>query len=79
MADGTNISEELGDLLFAVVNAARFAKCDPEVSLNAATDKFISRFRTVEELAKGQDKPMESMSLEELDALWDRAKAQDPS
>ena len=74
MADGTNISEELGDLLFAVVNAARFAKCDPEVSLNAATDKFISRFRTVEELAKGQDKPMESMSLEELDALWDQAK-----
>ncbi|MBM6870061.1 nucleoside triphosphate pyrophosphohydrolase [Pseudoflavonifractor phocaeensis] len=75
MAEGSNISEELGDLLFAVVNAARFAKCDPEVSLNAATDKFIARFRTVEALAKEQDKPMDAMSLAELDALWDQAKA----
>lgn len=51
-AQGTNVEEELGDLLFSAVNVSRFVKADPEQALNAATDKFISRFRKVEALAR---------------------------
>ena len=74
VADGTNVAEELGDLLFSAVNVARFVKADPEEALNRATDKFIGRFRRVEAQAAAQDKPMEGMDLDELDALWKRAK-----
>ena len=74
VAEGTNVEEELGDLLFSAVNAARFLKVDPEDALNGATDKFIGRFRKVEAQAAAQGKAMEDMSLEELDALWERAK-----
>ena len=73
-AEGTNVAEELGDLLFSAVNAARFHKVDPEDALNGATDKFIGRFRKVEAQAAAQGKAMEDMGLEELDALWERAK-----
>ena len=73
-AEGTNVAEELGDLLFSAVNAARFLKVDPEDALNGATDKFIGRFRKVEAQAATQGKAMEDMGLEELDALWERAK-----
>lgn len=73
-AEGTNVAEELGDLLFSAVNAARFLKVDPEDALNGATDKFIGRFRKVEAQAAAQGKAMEDMGLEELDALWERAK-----
>ena len=74
VANGGNVAEELGDLLFSAVNAARFLKVDPEDALNGATDKFIGRFRSVEAGAAGQGKAMEDMSLAELDQLWDRAK-----
>ena len=74
VANGGNVAEELGDLLFSAVNAARFLKVDPEDALNGATDKFIGRFRRVEAGAAGQGKAMEDMSLAELDQLWDRAK-----
>lgn len=70
----TNVEEELGDLLFSAVNAARFAHVDPEVALQKATDKFISRFRKVEHLAAQEGKPMEAIGLDELDKLWERAK-----
>ena len=73
-AEGTNVAEELGDLLFSAVNAARFLKVDQEDALNGATDKFIGRFRKVEAQAAAQGKAMEDMGLEELDALWERAK-----
>ena len=73
-AEGTNVAEELGDLLFSAVNAARFLKVDPEDALNGATDKFIGRFRKVEAQAAAQGKAMEDMGLEELDALWERAQ-----
>ena len=75
MAQGTNVEEELGDLLFSVVNVSRFLKADPEEALNAATEKFISRFAKVEEMALAQGKDMAQMSLEELDKLWERVKA----
>ena len=74
VAEGTNVEEELGDLLFSAVNVARFVKADPEEALNRATDKFIGRFRRVEAQAAAQDKSMEDMDLDELDALWERAK-----
>lgn len=69
-----NIEEELGDLLFAAVNLARFVKVDCEQALNGATEKFIRRFALVEKLAQEQETPMETMTLEELDKLWDQAK-----
>lgn len=74
MAQGTNVEEELGDLLFSVVNVSRFLKADPEEALNAATEKFISRFAKVEEMALADGKDMAQMSPEELDKLWEQAK-----
>lgn len=70
----SNVEEELGDLLFAAVNLSRFVGVDSEKALTAATDKFIRRFAQVEELAKKQGRAMETMSLDELDKLWDEAK-----
>ncbi|WP_297210487.1 nucleoside triphosphate pyrophosphohydrolase [uncultured Flavonifractor sp.] len=72
VAQGTNVAEELGDLLFSAVNVSRFLKVDCEDALNQATDKFIDRFRRVEEQAG--DRPMTEMTLEQLDQLWERAK-----
>ena len=71
-----DVQEELGDLLFACVNVARFVKADPEVSLKDACDKFIGRFRAMEEMAKGSGRELDAMSLQELDQLWEAAKAQ---
>lgn len=67
-------SEELGDLLFAVVNVARFLKTDPEDAINRTTDKFIRRFAQVEQAAKDAGRSLSEMSLAEMDALWDAAK-----
>ena len=75
--DASNPVEELGDLLFAAVNVARFLSTDPEETLHKACDKFIHRFHRVEELAAQQGGSLERMSLAEMDALWDQAKAQD--
>ena len=72
VAQGTNVAEELGDLLFSAVNVSRFLDVDCEDALNQATDKFINRFRKVEEQAG--DRPMTGMTLEELDQLWEKAK-----
>lgn len=74
-AGNGDVEEELGDLLFSAVNAARFVKVDPEEALRRATDKFISRFRAVETQAARLGRPMEEMTLPELDKLWEQAKA----
>ena len=74
MAGDGDVTEELGDLLFAVVNAARFLKVDPEDALHAASDKFSARFRRVEEAAAAQGRRMEDMTLAEMDKLWDEVK-----
>ena len=63
--------DELGDILFAVVNLARWNKIDAEQALLRANKKFISRFRTMEKLA---NKDLETLSLEEWDNLWKQAK-----
>ncbi|MPM05223.1 Nucleoside triphosphate pyrophosphohydrolase [bioreactor metagenome] len=77
VAQGGNISEELGDLLFAAVNVFRLVKTDPEEALISASDKFIARFKKVEEGAAAQGKRLEDMTLAEMDVLWERAKCQE--
>jgi tetrapyrrole methylase family protein/MazG family protein len=69
-----NIEEELGDLLFSAVNVARFYHIDPEAALGQASDKFSARFRRLEQLAEGQGRQLGGMTLQEMDALWDKAK-----
>ncbi len=70
----TRITEELGDLLFSVVNAARLLHLDSELALAAATEKFVTRFTKMEELILSEGRSLESLSLEELDAFWERIK-----
>ncbi len=72
--DIANQSEELGDLLFSVVNVARFIDVDAEKALYDACDKFTNRFRKVEELANARNIDMKTASLSELDSLWDEVK-----
>lgn len=67
-------SEELGDLLFSVVNVSRFAKVQPELALKQGTDKFLRRFELVEQEVLNMGKRMQEMSLSELDKIWDRVK-----
>ena len=73
--DKENIAEELGDILFSAVNVSRFVKTDAEEALTAASDKFLSRFTKVETLAKERGIDMKSVGIDELDKLWDEAKA----
>ena len=69
------IKEELGDLLFSIVNLSRFLGINPEEALNLTSQKFISRFEFVEEGSRKLNKKLEDMSLEEMDNLWNEAKA----
>ncbi|NBI12301.1 nucleoside triphosphate pyrophosphohydrolase [[Haemophilus] felis] len=68
------IAEEMGDLLFAVVNLARHLTVAPEQALRAANSKFERRFRAVERRVAEQNRAVEDCSLTELDQLWDEAK-----
>lgn len=74
-APAEEIEEEVGDLLFAVVNLARKLHIDAETALHGATRKFSTRFRGVESLARERGLKLEAMTLAELDALWDEVKA----
>lgn len=73
--DDSHIREEYGDLLFSVVNLGRFLGTDPETALTNASNKFISRFSKVEEMAKNKGLDISQMTLEELDELWVCAKS----
>jgi MazG family protein len=72
--DPVQIADEIGDLLFAVVNLARKAGLDAESALQAATDKFVSRFNRVEEELKARGKKLGEVQLEELDRIWNSLK-----
>ncbi len=74
-AADTATADELGDLLFAVVNVARHLHIDPELALRAATDKFRKRFEGVERLATQRSIDLRAADLATLDALWDEVKA----
>ena len=73
--DGNNIEEELGDLLFSMVNLARKLGVDAETSLAGATRKFVRRFRAVEAEIVAGGRAIEQASAAEMNALWDRNKA----
>lgn len=68
------LEEEFGDLLFAVINAARLYKINPENALERTNRKFISRFNHIERRAAEMGKSMSDMSLDEMEALWAEAK-----
>ena len=72
--DGANVAEELGDVLFAAVKAARFAGVDPEDALNAACEKFIRRYGAVEQGARDRGVSVSDLTLEEMTGLWNAAK-----
>ena len=69
-----NIQDELGDVLFSVVNVSRFLNLDPEEALTFSCDKFIKRFKIVEDLSLKKNLNLKELSLEELDKLWEEAK-----
>ena len=69
------VGEEIGDLLFSAVNLARWHRLDAETTLRHATDKFARRFRHVEAALRARGQAWETASFEELDTLWNEAKA----
>lgn len=75
--DHEKIQEELGDLLFAVVNYGRFLDISSETALQRTNNKFIKRFQTIESYAKENNKHLSEMSLAEMDAIWNLTKARE--
>ena len=75
--DKENSTQELGDFLFSVINAARLYKLNPDNALEKTNLKFIRRFNYVEDHSLKQGKNLKDMSLEEMDKLWDEAKLQE--
>ena len=73
--DKENSTKELGDFLFSVINAARLYKLNPDNALEHTNQKFIHRFNYVEDHSLKQGKNLKDMTLEEMDKLWDEAKA----
>ena len=71
------IGEEFGDLLFVVANVARHLKIDPEAALRSANQKFMRRFRRIEELLAAQGRAPAQSTLAEMDRLWDQAKGEE--
>ncbi|MBX8573311.1 nucleoside triphosphate pyrophosphohydrolase [Pseudomonas cichorii] len=77
--DAQGMAEEVGDLLFVVVNLARHLKVDPETALRSANGKFDRRFRFIEQALHQAGRPIEDCTLDEMDALWGEAKRQEKS
>jgi tetrapyrrole methylase family protein/MazG family protein len=74
-ADPIQLEAEIGDWLFSAVNLARWRNVDPESALRATNARFIRRFKMLEALAAAQGKTLSEMTIEEMDALWDKAKS----
>ena len=72
--DGGDVPDELGDVLFAAVKVGRFCACDPEDAVNGTCEKFIRRFRAVEEGAAARGREVSQLTLAEMTALWNEAK-----
>lgn len=72
--DREKLQEEFGDLFFAMINAARLYHVDPELALEHSNKKFIRRFGYIEDRAQAEGKPLGSMTLDEMEALWQEAK-----
>ncbi len=71
-----HIEEELGDVLFSIINYARFLQVDADLALDRTNKKFIDRFQRMEQLALSEGKKLEDMTLQEMDAIWNRIKQQ---
>ena len=76
--DKSNIEKEFGDVLFSMINYARFIGIDPELALERTNKKFIGRFNYLEAEVKRLKKNLSEMSLEEMDKIWDESKQQFP-
>ncbi len=72
--DPDKIEAEFGDVLFSMINYARFLNINPENALERTNKKFIQRFQYLEEKAKAGNKDLKDMSLEEMDVFWNEAK-----
>ena len=72
--DPVAVADEIGDLLFAVVNLARKNKLDAETVLQSATEKFVSRFNRVEDALHALGRKLGDAELEELDEIWNAVK-----
>jgi XTP/dITP diphosphohydrolase len=75
--DPSKIEEEFGDLMFSLINYARFLQVDPETALEKTNRKFRSRFMKMEEAALARQTSIEHMTLKEMDAIWNEVKKQD--
>lgn len=75
--DPDKIEDEFGDVLFALVNYARFIKVDPENALERTNNKFMRRFQAIEALATARGRHLHDMSLTEMDELWNEVKAEE--
>jgi MazG family protein len=73
------VEEEFGDLLFSLVNYARFLQVDPELALERTNRKFIKRFTEMETRALGMNRNLQDMTLEEMDAIWNQIKKEQPN
>ncbi|MFN4150160.1 MAG: MazG nucleotide pyrophosphohydrolase domain-containing protein, partial [Candidatus Sericytochromatia bacterium] len=69
-----SVTEELGDLLFTLINFSRWNKIDPEEAMTKATEKFIHRFKRVESQIKSENKKFEDFNIEQLEEFWQKAK-----
>lgn len=68
------MEDELGDIFFSLVNVARFLEVNPEDALRSAIGRFIARFSYIEEAAAGEGRSISSLSIDEMESLWQRAK-----
>ncbi len=78
-SESRRMTEEMGDLLFSVVNLARHIDVDPETALWGAIDKFEERIDQLQSMAASKGEDVESMDIEQLEQLWNRAKQNDGS
>lgn len=77
-ADSAKIEQEFGDVLFSMINYARFIGVDPEAALERTNKKFINRFQFLEEGVKKDGRDLSNMTLEEMDEYWNAAKTLNP-
>jgi len=73
-AQHIQVEEEMGDLLFSIVNYARFLGIDPDQALARTNTKFLNRFQSMEAIAASRSKSLTDMTLAEMDAMWDEVK-----
>jgi XTP/dITP diphosphohydrolase len=76
--DQEKVEKEFGDVIFSLINYARFLGIDPETALEKTNRKFIHRFKYLEEGARKDGRSLQDMTLPEMDAYWNAAKASDP-